>query len=183
MEPQKRQVIIASGVLFILLIVAGVIFYELHSPNGLYARGHADLTKAVAGRNAPYTDLSGATVDLAFFQGKPLVVNVWASWSPFSKDELPLLARMHERYGDTVTIVAMNRKEDKTRARAYLAYIGDPKGPTYLIDPTDHFYNTVAGFAMPETIFYNATGNIVGHVRGVLTEEGFVNQINALLKK
>jgi thiol-disulfide isomerase/thioredoxin len=95
---------------------------------------------------------------------------VWASWSPFAKDELPFLSEIGAQYGEKLTIIGLNRMEDKERARAYLTTVNTPNNIMYLIDPTDHFFNTVNGFAMPETVLFDEIGNIVFHKHGVLSK-------------
>jgi thiol-disulfide isomerase/thioredoxin len=116
-----------------------------------------------------YTDLDGNPVSLVAYKGKPLIINSWASWIPFSKDELKLLSLLQES-DDAVTVIAINRMENVATIKAYLDFIGKPEGIVFLSDATDTFYKAIQGYAMPETVFYDRDGLIVRHVRGVLTE-------------
>ena len=45
-------------------------------------------------------DLSGAPVDLQRFRGRPLLINVWASWCAPCVEEMPELARFTAAQGD-----------------------------------------------------------------------------------
>lgn len=45
-------------------------------------------------------DLSGAPVDLQRFRGRPLLINVWASWCAPCVEEMPELARFAAAQGD-----------------------------------------------------------------------------------
>lgn len=45
-------------------------------------------------------DLSGAPVDLQRFHGRPLLINVWASWCGPCVEEMPELARFAAAQGD-----------------------------------------------------------------------------------
>jgi thiol-disulfide isomerase/thioredoxin len=50
---------------------------------------------------------SGDPVDLSTLRG-PLVVNVWASWCPPCRDELPVYQRFSERYAGRVDVVGID---------------------------------------------------------------------------
>jgi len=57
--------------------------------------------RVAVGAPAPsYTavSLSGDSVSLAAFHGKPVLLNVWATWCHPCRDEIPELQAIHERY-------------------------------------------------------------------------------------
>lgn len=65
---------------------------------------------------APLTTLSGETVSLdAVAEGKPLVVNLWASWCTPCRREMPLLAAEQDRATD-LSFVFVNQGEDRAAA-------------------------------------------------------------------
>ncbi len=182
MTPEKRQYIKTLEVLLMILGVLGFLTYSFVSPYGIFSDLKNDLKTIAPEESASYTDLDGNPVDLASFKGKPLIVNTWATWMPFSQTELPLLALMQERYGDTVTILAINRMEDTIRIRSFLdTFSIKNDGIIFLTDPTDFFYRAVGGYAMPETIFYRSDGVIQNHERGTLTESDLVQFIETLI--
>lgn len=120
----------------------------------------------------PYTDMSGEMVSLSTEVGKVLVVNSWASWSPDSSKELPALAQLANKYqNQQVSVLAINRAEPRTTAERFLATVGASDGVRLILDPDDHFYKSIAGYAMPETIFYDKKGNVVHQQHGVMTPE------------
>jgi thiol-disulfide isomerase/thioredoxin len=43
-------------------------------------------------------DAAGKTQEFAQWRGKPLVVNFWATWCEPCRDEMPALARLHQRF-------------------------------------------------------------------------------------
>jgi cytochrome c biogenesis protein CcmG, thiol:disulfide interchange protein DsbE len=131
----------------------------------------------------PYTTLSGEPFSFTAYRGKIRVVNVWASWSPFAATELPILNEIAQTYTEQgVVAIAVNRKEQKERAAAYVAT--QPALPNVImaIDETDAFYQSVGGYAMPETIIFNEAGDIVWHYRGVVTKALVAEQIDQLLQ-
>ena len=54
-------------------------------------------------------DLQGNTVRLSDFRGRPVLVNIWTSWCPPCRTEMPELQRLHETQGPNgLVILAVN---------------------------------------------------------------------------
>jgi thiol-disulfide isomerase/thioredoxin len=168
--------------LFLVLGFLTFIVYERVMPHGFFSGLQNDLKILESEHEPTFYDLDGNPVSLLAFKGKPLVMNAWATWVPFSKDELSLLARAQEQYGDRVTFLAINRMEESARVRAYSEQFAIPRTLMILIDPTDAFYERIHGYGMPETIFYQADGTILDHVRGVLTKDALDEYLRKLVE-
>ncbi len=68
----------------------------------------------------PLTTLSGAPVNLSRLAGgKPLVVNLWASWCPPCRREMPVLAAAQQNDREA-RFVFVNQGEDGATARNFL---------------------------------------------------------------
>ena len=148
-----------------------------------YATAHkTDIAAIQSDAQVGYKDLAGTSVNLADYEDTPLIVNAWATWSPFSATELVMLAKLKQEYGDAFEVIAINRKESPATMSAYLSQIGNTEGITFLQDETDQFFTTVTGFAMPESVFYNKKGNIVSHVRGTMTETDMRAKIEVMFQ-
>ncbi len=169
------------AMLGLTLSVFGYLTYSFVSPNGRFSSVDNDLKAIEPEPEAAYTDLSGNLVQIRDYRGKPLIVNSWASWMPFSQAELTLLGRILKEYEDKVSVLAINRMESKGVIQGYLSAYSFVPEVRILIDPTDHFYKAVGGYAMPETIFYSREGDIAYHMRGVLTEEVLRMHIESLI--
>lgn len=116
-----------------------------------------------------FTDLDGNPLSFSDYTGKIRVVNTWASWSPFSTKELVSLEALATEFANQdVVVIAINRKESKEQAIRFLNSIKTFESLVFAIDLNDTFYASVGGYAMPETIFYDARGNIIFHKRGVM---------------
>lgn len=118
-----------------------------------------------------FQDYEGNSVSRSQLIGQPLVLNAWASWCPFCVEELPDFARAQEEFGDRVRIIAINRAESLGTAKKFSDRVDVTGRLTLLLDPEDSFYQSIGGFSMPETIFVDATGNIVFHKRGPMPIE------------
>lgn len=135
-----------------------------------------------AGEKAPdfkLQDYSGKTVKLADFAGKPLVINSWAAWCPFCREELPSFAKAQKEFDDKVVIIAIDRQESLATAKGYTDAQGTTSGLIFLLDPGDSFYQSIGGFSMPETIFVDKNGVIREHKRGPMD----INEIRQKIQK
>lgn len=157
--------------LFLAVLLSAFLTYSFVAPGGMFSGLQNDLKTIEAPEEASYTTLDGVPVDLGEFKGKPLIVNSFATWMPFSKDELLLLSELKGIYGDRLEIIAMNRMEPVGTVRSYLGLYGIKETVRFLLDPQDSFYKAVGGYAMPETLFYGEDGTLRVHKRGVLTRE------------
>ena len=135
-----------------------------------------------AGEPAPDIVLEyfdGTTGTLADFQGRPVVVNFWASWCPACVAEMPDFEAVHQRFGGDVAFVGIDL-QDVSREVAE-RFIVDT-GVTYPIadDPTGETYAAFGGFAMPTTLFIDAGGNIVGRQDGAIFEDQLAEMVAGL---
>ncbi len=103
-------------------------------------------------------------------RGQVAIINAWASWCPYCTRELPDFVHIQEEFGDSVVVLAINRKESRGAARAYLEQHAIDEGAVrILFDDNDAFYAAIQGVAMPETVVVDRTGDIVFHARGPMT--------------
>jgi thiol-disulfide isomerase/thioredoxin len=178
----KRTLVILIGVTLVVALLTVLVTYVYLLPTGWKARQNTALSQVESKTTGSYTSLDGKEVDLTFYESTILIVNIWASWSPYTKTDHEYLHEVKEKFGDSVTIRALNRMEPKETAEAYLTTIGKEEGIEYIIDTTDHLYETLGGYAMPETIVFDSIGNILLHVRGTLSP-GFSSQIEGFLNE
>lgn len=126
-------------------------------------------------------DYAGKTVTLAQFRGTPAVVNSWAAWCPFCREELKDFAVVQKEFGDRVVIIAIDRAESLETAKKYSDELGVTNDLVFLLDPSDSFYQSIGGFSMPETIFVDADGFIRIHKRGPMPLEEIREKVHSIL--
>lgn len=180
MESQKRTTFITLTILGTIVLIGISSIATLYVRQ--YRRDHApDLARSQASESVVYRDMEGNEVSLLSYTGKPLVVNAWATWSPFSKAELEALSELKSEFGDQIEVLAINRKETAATVSAYLDSIGSTEGVTFIQDDQDAFFNSVTGYAMPETVIFDKRGNEVSHVRGTMTKDEMRSAIETAL--
>jgi thiol-disulfide isomerase/thioredoxin len=87
--------------------------------------GQPDEPAAAGGLPAVRLDcFSGGTVDLGLAPGVPTVVNLWASWCPPCREELPVVQQLAERAGDRVRVLGVVSKDGVPQATSFAADAG-----------------------------------------------------------
>ena len=110
----------------------------------------------------------GATVSLSSLRGKPVIVNLWASWCDPCKEEAPILQRLWERYrARGVVVLGVDTQDGSDDARAFIKEFG----VTYpsLRDGTDRTQKKFETTQLPETFVVDAEGRLRQTIRGGLT--------------
>ena len=120
-----------------------------------------------------FTDFEGVNKSLKIFRGQPLIINFFASWCTPCVQEMPDFQKIHQEFGDKVTILGL-AIEGITQAQQ----IVKTTGVTYLtgIDDND-LLAEFGGIAKPTTIFVSIEGLIVDRYSGVLTYEDLRNKL------
>jgi cytochrome c biogenesis protein CcmG/thiol:disulfide interchange protein DsbE len=110
----------------------------------------------------------GQHIMLSQYQGKPLIVNFWASWCPPCQQETPLLASWYTRQHGHVILVGLDENDTASSALQF----AKAKGVRYPIgvDPGLAAANAYGVTGLPQTFFLNAQHRIVDHVLGAVTQ-------------
>lgn len=125
------------------------------------------------------TTLAGASTDLAALaQGKPMVVNLWATWCPPCRREMPVLAAAQKLEGG-MRFVFVNQGEDGATAQHYLAAAGLDLA-NVVIDAGAGMGREVGSGALPTTLFYAANGRLVDTHLGALSTASLASKLDRL---
>lgn len=113
--------------------------------------------------------LDGKHAELKRFSaaGKPMVVNLWATWCPPCRREMPLLAAA-QRQHPGITFVFVNQGEGPLEIQRYLSE-NSIALENVLLDIRSTLGRTVGSMALPTTLFYNADGRLVETHLGTLS--------------
>jgi len=134
---------------------------------------------------------SSAELDSLFanLKGKPVLVNLWATWCMPCVKEFPDLIKLYRDYkesGFEIVFISVDEKEDKdTKLPAFLkkqgvdfvTYYNEFKKPEEIID----YFDKSWGGEIPATYIYNKDGEMVKKFIGSQKYETFEKEINGLL--
>lgn len=111
------------------------------------------------------TDLDGAQVSTQTFRGKLLVLNVWATWCPPCRKEMPSLERLGKSVDSGRIVVAgMSIDGDAKAVRGFLAQ-NDITFRNF-IDPDKRIADSLGVLAYPETFLIAPDGKLVRRISG-----------------
>ena len=113
--------------------------------------------------------LGGQTWTLADHRGKPVVVNVWASWCPPCRAEADDVAEAAKQLGADAVFIGINiRDPRKADAHAFERTHKTPYPSVY--DPAGErllaFHGTLPPNALPSTLVIDADGKVAAIVLG-----------------
>lgn len=95
-------------------------------------------------------------------------MNLWASWCPPCRAEMPDLQRLADRYaGRRIAIVGVNEGESPERARAFAQSL-QLRFPIW-IDSSERYGRTYAALGLPTTILIDPRGVVIRGFDGALT--------------
>ena len=114
-------------------------------------------------------DSAGKSVSLSDFVGKPVVLNVWATWCRYCKVEMPDFQLAAEKYPD-VQFMMINAtdgvQETMETAKAYIAEQGFTFPVFY--DTQLDMIRTYGVSAFPTTFFIDSEGNLIDGASGAM---------------
>lgn len=186
----KRDILIGS---VIAILIAGVIFMNIDNdeeketsppPNTTSTQQDTSVANEspTASKDGPLQ--KGATAidfeletrdgnSLQLFEndGKPTLINFWASWCPPCKKEMPDLQKAYETYGEEVNffMVDLTFNDDLEKMNDYI----EENGFTFpvLLDETGDVAMDYEVMVIPTTYFVD-TDNVITHkVMGPMTAE------------
>jgi len=155
---QNPKAIIFSA--FIIIIVAIVIL--LQGKDSFFNR--SDLPPRIKqGSPAPkftLPGLDGKPVSLADFKGKVVFLNIWATWCPPCRDEMPSMEKLYQGLrGKDFEILAVSI--DATGAKAVNPFVKEFKlSFPVLLDPEESLKNLYGMTGVPESFIINKQGII-----------------------
>jgi thiol-disulfide isomerase/thioredoxin/uncharacterized membrane protein len=122
-----------------------------------------------AGTPAPtqaFTRENGSKATLADFRGKPVLVNLWATWCAPCVAEMPALDRLAKAKAGEMTVVGISQdlqgweKVKPFLAKAKLQHM------TILLDDEGALATTLGAPGLPFTVLYDADGKEIWRVNG-----------------
>ncbi len=133
---------------------------------------------------APFAQPGGGSLQLDSLKGRPAVINFWATWCPPCREELPLLVKVHKRFGKKVGFLGLAVEDNVEFVGEYAGAYGLRYPVAAGRDPAialmQALGNEQAG--MPFTVVVDGEGRVVYSKRGVVTEKALTQALTPLLR-
>ena len=192
----KKKLLFLTVGLALLLIVATVLYRQLGSQvdtDNLGTQEPQGQEQQEAGQQTPQkvlapdftvVDADGREVKLSDFRGKPTVVNFWATWCGYCKQEMPTFEEVYQQYGDDINFlmidIADGTQETVEKASAYIADNGYTF-PVYYDTQLDATM-TYGAYSLPVTYFFDAEGYGIAQGRGALDKDALLRGISMIIE-
>ncbi|WP_235513493.1 MULTISPECIES: TlpA family protein disulfide reductase [unclassified Sphingomonas] len=111
-----------------------------------------------------FQDAAGKGVTLADFRGKPVLLNLWATWCAPCVREMPTLDALAARDGAALTVLTVSQDMEPAKVQPFLTERKLVNLKAYR-DP-DLKFSTGMGVSLPTTILYDTAGKEVWRVTG-----------------
>ncbi len=128
-------------------------------------------------------DLEGNAHKLSDFEGKPVILNFWASWCGPCKSEMPDFEEKFQEYGDTIQFLMVNLTDNGQETVETASQFIEGQGYTFPV-----FYDTDMDAAqaygvmsIPVTYFIDAKGDLVTYGQGAMSGSVLQRGIDILL--
>ena len=113
-----------------------------------------------------FVDLAGNPASLSEFNGKVVLVNLWATWCEPCLREMPSLERLQSRLGDKIVVVAIS--EDRGGSKTVEPFVGKLglKSVKIYLDPKSAVERAFKVQGLPTSFLIDREGRVLGRVEG-----------------
>ncbi|MDM8146478.1 TlpA disulfide reductase family protein [Bacteroides eggerthii] len=152
----KKMILGVALVLGLGLSYSSVVYAS--APESVLSQG--GLKKGDASPSFSYKDINGKTVTLESLKGKIVYIDVWATWCPPCRAELPALKELEEKYGEKMHFVSISCDQDKTKWETMVKE-KELKGIQLHIGTDRSFMQAYAISGIPRFILLDEAGKII----------------------
>lgn len=192
---KKTKTILWIG-LFVLFIIGAYVAYNLLSSQYKPQNGGINTPSNSSAQNGQgsseeekiaipdfkLTDMEGNEVTLEDFKGKPIVMNFWATWCGYCKEEMPYFETAYQANKDEVQFLMIDAVDgQRETVEVGKKFIEDNKYtfPVYF-DMNQQVIYDYGVTSFPSTLFVDKDGYVAGGYQGKIEEETLLAGIEAI---
>jgi thiol-disulfide isomerase/thioredoxin len=130
------------------------------APTSLVAEGQVLPNVVMSGLNGPHKPLSS-------YRGRPLIINVWASWCAPCRQEAASLERLAwSEAGSRYTVIGISTDDDRNAALKWLRHSNATISHYIDTGPRWTLENMLGASTIPITVLVDPQGRVVARFRG-----------------
>jgi peroxiredoxin len=125
--------------------------------------------------------ITGETIRLSDYEGRPVLINTWAIWCPPCKAEMPLLNEYYQAHAaEGFVILAINAGDTQAEAAGFASQ-NSLQFPI-LLDPGTQLLDQMAIHSFPTSILIGRDGLVKAIHIGLLTPQSIEAEITPYIK-
>ncbi len=124
-----------------------------------------------------FTSLDGNMVTLPLTDGGVSIINLWATWCPPCREEMPELEAFYQKNKDKVKFFAVNIQEDAKTIKDFMSK-NKYTFPVYL-DPSGVSTGMLVTRGIPTTVVLDGKGVVVFRKIGPVTADELEKAVNS----
>src|SRR5690606_21735272 len=129
-------------------------------------------------KSEPVLTVDGKQITLNEFQGKPTVVNLWATWCPPCRREMPAFEQAQNAHPD-VNFVFLNQGETASLVQEFLV-ANELNLHHVLLDSKGQVGGQFSRGMLPTTIFFDAKGRLIDIRMGELSYASLLQRLEMI---
>ncbi len=195
MDKKKKILILALA--FVVLIGGAYLLYaklgktnspdllaEQNSQNNNDSNSAEDRDKVLAPDFTVY-DKNGDEVKLSDYNGKPIVINFWASWCGPCKMEMPDFQEKYTELKDSINFLMVNMTDGSRETVKSASEFIEEQGYDFPVfyDTESDAAITYGATALPTTFFIDAEGYAVAQASGAIDGDTLQRGIDMITKQ
>lgn len=184
---KKKINIIIWAIIICAIMVAAYIFYSKNKSQDFIAPSQDTASTGQASQNtnpvAPdftLKDLNGKDVKLSDYRGKIVILNFWAVWCKYCKDEMPDLNELNKELekGNEAVILAVDVQESPNTVNKYLS--SNNINLNVLLDQDGSVTQTYGVTSFPTTFILNKDGTLYTYILGATNKDTLVKILDKI---
>ncbi|AGX06695.1 MULTISPECIES: thiol-disulfide oxidoreductase ResA [Bacillus] len=173
---KTHRLVMRSIILLVLFFAAG---YTLYQNFFLKESG----TKAMLNEKAPdfaLQALDGGKTKLSEYNGKPVLINFFATWCAPCKNEMPAIQSTYEEFKDDgFEVLAVNLSEPEISVKNLKEQLGIDF--QILLDKNNAVESMYDVYKIPSSFFIDSSGKIARVYEGEMSEEDLNDWVGELV--
>ena len=142
--------------IWIVFVIVTIVVVGIFSLSGM---GSVSTSRNASAVEFALNDFSGKSIHLSDYRGKPVLVNLWASWCPPCRAEMPDLIKFYNAHqADGLVFLAVNSEDDANAAQKFV----NEKQMSFpvLYDPGGTVSRIMGSNGLPNTYLIDRDGSL-----------------------
>ena len=163
--PARKYTRVLSTILFVVIACVLLIVF-IREEKGSTLQTTKPIQPGLKAPNFTFPDIHGKEVSLSEYRGKVVLVNVWATWCPPCRKEMPSMQKLYDKFkGGNFEILAVSID---SQGREVVAPLIEKMNLTFpaLLDPGETIKPLYGITGVPESFIIDKDGVLVEKIIG-----------------